>query len=127
MSNFSQDQSAFMLAGGQTVGVKNIEQAARYAIHLREEAEETFGAVSGADFVKAADGAVDSIVVAIGLLHSLGIDPNAAWDAVHRANMRKVVGGNVYRRPDGQIGKPPGWFGPEEELRELCNQAGLSV
>jgi predicted HAD superfamily Cof-like phosphohydrolase len=71
--------------------------------------------------VSVIDGAVDTIVVAIGLLHSLGIDPFKAWDAVHRANMSKIVDGKVYLREDGQIGKPPGFVGPEEDLAKLWN------
>ena len=71
------------------------------------------------------DGAVDCIVVCLGFLHSLGIDPNEAWAAVHRANMRKVDGslGPIVRRGDNQIGKPPGWYGPEAELAELVEKA----
>ena len=72
--------------------------------------------------VKALDGAVDTIVVAIGFICSMGIDPNKAWAAVNAANMRKVVDGKVYRRDDGQIGKPPLWYGPEEELAALVRE-----
>lgn len=136
--SWADEQAAFMAAGGQTVGVWNQEQAGRYAKHIAEEARElaqaweaawadescnanpydTFGNVTGA-----VDGAVDLIVVAIGFLQSLGIPPGKAWDIVHAANMRKVVDGHVYRRPDGQIGKPPGWTGPEPELTRLIAMA----
>ena len=125
MSNWASDQAEFMVAGGQTVGEVNLDQAERYIHHIEEEAEETYGAFLGHDYVAAVDGAVDTIVVCLGLLHSLGIDPNEAWDAVHRANMRKIVNGKVYRRPDGQIGKPEWWYGPENDLRKLCAKAGL--
>jgi predicted HAD superfamily Cof-like phosphohydrolase len=123
MSNFSEDQAAFMRAGDQTVGEWNAIQAIRYAAHVEEEAVELVDALAEKNYVKAVDGAVDCIVVCIGFLHSLGVDPNAAWAAVHRANMRKVVDGKVCRREDGQIGKPPGWYGPEEELAELVKAA----
>lgn len=121
MSNWAEDQASFMRAGDQTVGTFNIEQAQRYAMHLKEEAMEAMGAVWAGEWVDAVDGAVDSIVVALGLLHSLGVDPDKAWDIVHAANMRKVVDGKVYRREDNQIGKPPGWTGPEPELKLLVD------
>lgn len=121
MSNWSQDQSAFMIAGEQTVGQMNTGQAWRYAKHLQEESKETVDALTELDYVKAVDGAVDSIVVAIGLLHSLGVDPNAAWNIVHKANMSKLVDGKVYKRPDGQIGKGPNFVPPEAELKLLVD------
>lgn len=123
MSNYwADDQAAFMKAGDQTVGTFNRDQAKRYVEHMQEEAMETLEAVVWCDYVKAIDGAVDTIVVAIGFLHSLGVDPFKAWNAVYVANMRKVIDGKVYRRPDGQIGKPDGWYGPEEELAKLWNE-----
>jgi predicted HAD superfamily Cof-like phosphohydrolase len=122
MSNYwSDDMRRFMLLGGQSIGRFNEEQARKYMDHMEEEVQETIDAVFVSDYVKAIDGAVDTIVVAIGLLHSLGVDPFRAWDAVHAANMRKILDGKVYRRDDGQIGKPPGWYGPEEELAKLWN------
>jgi predicted HAD superfamily Cof-like phosphohydrolase len=86
---------------------------------MEEEAGEAVLAWDRGDMVNVIDGAVDTIVVAIGLLHSLGVDPFRAWDAVHKANMSKIVDGKVYLREDGQIGKPPGFVGPEEELKKL--------
>lgn len=125
MTNWAQDQSAFMRCAEQTVGTFNAEQAQRYAVHLKEESRETQAAMWAGDWVAAIDGAVDSIVVAIGLLHSLGVDPDKAWQCVHSANVRKVVGGKVYRRPDVQVGKPENWYGPEAELADLFKQATL--
>lgn len=122
MSNYPADHAAFMIAGGQTVGEFNPQQADRYANHLQEEASETWDAMQAGDWVKAIDGAVDSIVVALGLLHSIGVNPDKAWAAVHAANMRKVIDGKVYRRDDGQVGKPVGWYGPEEELAKLMEE-----
>ena len=124
MSNYwADDQRRFMILGEQTIGKFNEEQAWRYADHMEEEAQETGEALTAKDYVKAIDGAVDTIVVAIGLLHSLGVDPFKAWDAVHKANMRKVSGecGPIVRRDDGQLGKPIHWYGPEEDLAKLWN------
>jgi predicted HAD superfamily Cof-like phosphohydrolase len=120
MSNYwADDMGRFMAMGGQSTGRFNEGQAARYLSHIEEESKETLLAWDRGDMVNVIDGAVDTIVVAIGLLHSLGVDPFKAWDAVHAANMRKVVDGKVYRREDNQIGKPPGWYGPEEDLAKL--------
>jgi predicted HAD superfamily Cof-like phosphohydrolase len=122
MSNYwADDMGRFMALGGQSTGRFNEGQAARYLSHMEEEAEETVLAWDRGDMVNVIDGAVDTIVVAIGLLHSLGVDPFRAWDAVHKANMSKIVDGKVYRREDGQIGKPPGFVGPEDDLAKLWN------
>jgi predicted HAD superfamily Cof-like phosphohydrolase len=124
MSNYwADDMGRFMALGGQSTGRFNEGQAARYLSHIEEESKETVLAWDRGDMVNVIDGAVDTIVVAIGLLHSLGIDPFRAWDAVHRANMRKVSGecGAMVLRDDGQLGKPIHWYGPEEELAKLWN------
>jgi predicted HAD superfamily Cof-like phosphohydrolase len=125
MSNWAEDQAHFMLAGGQTVNQINMDQMERYKHHIIEEANEIEDAWAEGDMLKVLDGAVDTIVVCIGLIRSMGINPNEAWNAVHEANMRKVVDGKVYRRADGQIGKPPGWYGPENELKLMLNRAGF--
>ena len=122
--DWATDQALFMEAGGQTVTGHNQAQADRYLHHIHEEVTELWRD-HGVDKVKALDGAVDTIVVCLGYLISIGIDPRKAWDAVHAANMRKVVDGKLYRREDGQIGKPPGWYGPEEELKALVNSVEL--
>lgn len=116
---YATDQAEFMQAGGQTVDGFNAHQAARYVRHITEEARETAEAFDQGRHVHVIDGAVDTIVVALGLLLSYGINPDDAWKAVHTANMRKLVDGKPYIRPDGQIGKPPGWVGPEKELAQL--------
>lgn len=125
MTNWAEDQAVFMLAGGQTVNRINQDQMERYKHHIIEEANEIEDAWADGDMLKVLDGAVDTIVVCIGLIRSMGINPNEAWNAVHGANMRKVVDGQVYRRADGQIGKPPGWYGPENELKGMLDRAGF--
>lgn len=124
MSNWAEDQRQFMKAADQTTDRWNPTQAERYAIHVREEAGELDNAVYNGNTVEALDGAVDTIVTAIGFILSLGIDPDAAWQAVNAANRRKILpNGKTCRRSDGQVGKPPGWYGPEEELQKLIDQA----
>jgi predicted HAD superfamily Cof-like phosphohydrolase len=72
--------------------------------------------------VKALDAIADLKVVANGLAWSLGVNPTQIDSIVADANDRKLVGGEVYRRPDGQIGKPPGWVGPEAEIEEVVKR-----
>ena len=61
------------------------------------------------------DACVDLAYFAIGRLFEMGVDPWAAWDEVHRANMRKRRG-QLAKRP-GSLGhdavKPDGWVGPD--------------
>ncbi len=88
-----------------------------------------------------ADGAIDLIYVAIGLLHGLGLNPQELWDEVHQSNIAKAkhvcttCNGTGYhdagddetacpachgqgyiwrvdRRDDGKVIKPPGWQPP---------------
>lgn len=126
MTDWAADQAAFMVAGGQTIDEMNHDQMKRYLIHIAEESQETYRDYMKGDMVKALDGAVDTIVVAIGFICSMGIDPNKAWAAVNAANMSKIgPDGKVYKRPDGQIAKPPNFVGPEAELAKLLQEAGI--
>lgn len=77
---------------------------------LTEETIETVEAMARDDLPGIADGVVDLIYVALGLIVSYGIDPRPIWDAVHAANMAKVGGAT---RADGKVMKPPGWVGPD--------------
>lgn len=122
---YGSDQIDFMIEANQTVDHWNNEQIMRYVGHLEEEARETRDAFFSDDMVKTLDGLVDTIVVALGAIISMGIDPDLAWSAVHRKNMSKVDGslGPTIFRPDGQVGKPPGWTGPEDVLQQLIDDA----
>jgi predicted HAD superfamily Cof-like phosphohydrolase len=64
------------------------------------------------------DGLIDLIVFAIGTLDIMGVDANAAWDAVFEANMNKDVGvkagrPNRFGMPD--LIKKSGWVPPSHE------------
>lgn len=48
----------------------------------------------------------DLLYVTYGAILTFGVDADAVFDEVHRANMRKVSGP---RRPDGKQLKPSGW------------------
>ena len=54
------------------------------------------------------------MVVAIGALHSLGVNSEAAWKEVMRSNLAKIdpTTGKVIKREDGKVLKPEGWRPP---------------
>lgn len=63
-------------------------------------------AVSPADLAPLAHELADLLYVTYGALAALGIDADAVFAEVHRANMRKAGGP---RREDGKLLKPEGW------------------
>lgn len=119
------DQANFMRAGDQTVGAYNAKQASLYVDLIKEEVGELFDVlhadtgdlgVSEAEHVaKILDGAVDSLVVLIGFLHSMGPEAEALWAEVHRSNMSKVdpATGKLVKREDGKVLKPEGFSPPD--------------
>ena len=112
---------AMNIAYGNTVGQWNFKQTELYVALVKEEALETLTAFdefrhnhSAMALEEVADGAIDIIVVAIGLLHSIGIDPQKAWDEVLKTNMAKVnpATGFVTKNSAGKVQKPDGWTKP---------------
>jgi hypothetical protein len=80
---------------------------------VEEECGEMISAVHSGDLAEALDGAVDLIVVTLGLCLRLGISRECfyeAWREVDRANMAKA-GGPV--SPTGKKLKPAGWTPPD--------------
>lgn len=61
------------------------------------------------------DGLLDTIYVAAGWLHVMGLDGYTLWSEVQRSNMAKIdpETGKVLRREDGKIQKPEGWTPPQ--------------
>ena len=123
MKTWAESQREFMRAGGQTTKGFNEDQLIRYLDHVMEEAHETLKDWAKRDMTMVADGLADTIVVCMGAMLSMGLDPDDIMLAVLSANARKIVNGEVYRREDGQIGKPPGWYGPEAEIAEFIRIA----
>lgn len=123
--NIFQDQAAFIAAMGQT---HSREQAFLYMDLVDEEHQELSMAMlmleaepSAENLAEVLDGAIDLIYVAAGLINSLGIDGEAAWNEVHRSNMSKMgPDGKVMRRPDGKILKGP-HFSPPNLLPFVTN------
>lgn len=124
-----EDQRRFMEACGQSTQEYNEKQAILYTKLVLEESAETRQATlqlpwagyqpSTQQLAAVADGALDVIVVAVGLLYSLGVDPQPLWDEVVRSNLAKIdpVTGKARKREDGKVLKPEGWESPR--LAEL--------
>ena len=79
---------------------------------LKEEADEFIAAAMVGDIVKAADGLLDTVYVALGTLYMMGIPVEKCWDAVQTANMGKIRG-QTKRGNKIDAAKPAGWVGPE--------------
>jgi predicted HAD superfamily Cof-like phosphohydrolase len=75
--------------------------------------------------VKVADALADLLYVVVGAGIAFGLPLPTIVEYVHQANMRKFANGS-YRREDGKWMKPPGWKGPEEEIKNLIVELGLS-
>lgn len=76
---------------------------------VKEEFEELMDALQRDHYPDIADGGADLIWVVCGLLIRYGIDLDAMWEEVRRANWDKL-GGPV--RKDGKLLKPEGWRPP---------------
>jgi len=63
-------------------------------------------AVAAADLAPLAHELADLLYVTYGALDALGVDADAVFAEVHRANLAKVEGP---RRADGKLLKPEGW------------------
>ena len=89
---------------------------------LNEELEEYATAAYEGDLVKATDGLLDLIYVALGALYSMGVPVNQCWDAVQAANMKKVKG-TTHRGNETDAAKPPGWVAPDNEIARIIGVA----
>jgi predicted HAD superfamily Cof-like phosphohydrolase len=120
MTNPFQDQASFMQACGQTIGVENRNQYALYLDLIKEEVQELEDSQHP---VSDLDALIDILVVTIGAIHSMGADPEGAWNEVMRSNLAKIdpESGLVLKREDGKVLKPAGWTAPE--LDPFLNEA----
>ena len=85
---------------------------------IEEEFEETLLAFAEQDPEEIVDGLIDICVVAIGTLLAFDVDPDKAWDEIHKANMAKEVGVKKSRpNPLGlpDLSKPEGWTPPSHK------------
>lgn len=128
--SYANDQADFMKASRQSVDFFNIRQADLYRKLVAEETKETLDAMKELDHAlrtpgirdyttivsQVADGCIDTIYVCLGLLHSLGVDPDLAWDEIHASNLTKIdpTTGQVLKDVNtGKVLKPKGFQHPD--------------
>jgi len=117
MTNPFNDQTKFMTACDQSVGVFDKQQYELYLALVSEETKELAEALEADDKKEQLDALIDMMVVTIGALNSLGVDPEGAWNEVMRTNFEKIDPntGKVNKRSDGKVLKPEGWKPPNLE------------
>ena len=103
----------FHEAFGQRVGTKpwlpyGDERSLRMKL-MSEEYKEYNEAEHNNDLTNLAVELADIIYIACGTAVSYGIPLDDVFNAIHQANMNKLVDGKVIRREDGKIKKPDGW------------------
>lgn len=91
--------------------------------------KKTFEAVAtgaGIDLVEAADALGDLTVVTKGSAHTLGIDIDSTFIAIHGTNMAKMdpATGKPIRDARGKVTKPEGWVPPTEAIKALLIEDG---
>lgn len=74
---------------------------------VREEYEEFDEALRHGDLVDIAQEGVDVIYIVLGAFVECGLDIQPFWDAIHKANMKKVKGRTA------KAVKPKGWRAPD--------------
>ena len=81
---------------------------------IEEEVAELLEALDGESPEAVAKEAADVVVVVLGTMAEMGIPFDAVWRAVHESNMAKRgPNGEITRRADGKMLKPPGWTPPD--------------
>lgn len=108
------DQQYFMQASEQSLEYHK-KQLEMYLNLVEEEFNELDMARSFNDHTEQLDALVDIIVVAIGAIISMGVDPQRAWNEVIATNIAKIdpKTGKVRKRADGKVLKPEGWQPPD--------------
>lgn len=98
---------------GQRVGTKpELPDANERLLRMNlmtEEYREYNNAEANNDMVNLAVELADIVYIACGTAVSYGIPLDEVFNAVHQANMNKLIDGKVIRREDGKIKKPDGW------------------
>jgi predicted HAD superfamily Cof-like phosphohydrolase len=103
----------FHNAFGQRIGEKpefpSYEERELRMKLMKEEVNEYNKAEENNDINNMAVELADIIYIACGTAVSYGIPLDDVFNAIHQANMNKLVDGKVLRREDGKIKKPEGW------------------
>jgi predicted HAD superfamily Cof-like phosphohydrolase len=115
MTKVFTDVATFMLAGEQTVGKDNNEQAELYLNLIKEEYQELLDARQLTDDVLTIDACFDTIWVIVGYMLSRGWSCERIWDEGALSNLRKIdrKTQKILKREDGKILKPEGWQPPD--------------
>jgi phosphoribosyl-ATP pyrophosphohydrolase len=100
---------AGQLADGQPLGFDDEVFQLRKDLII-EEYHETINAFLDRDIIEVADGLADMVYVILGTALAFGIDFDAVWAEVQRANMQKITDG--VRSPEGKIMKGPNYVAP---------------
>lgn len=83
---------------------------------MQEELDELYDAMLGEDLPEVIDALIDLAYFTLGTAVAMGIDWQAHWDEVHRANMAKEPGVKSTRpHQPYDIIKPDGWCPPDHE------------
>lgn len=69
----------------------------------------SYGFMPDENLAEVADALCDLLYVTVGAAITWGVDLDPLLEEVHRVNMTKFPGGQVYRRSDGKVTKPPGF------------------
>lgn len=86
----------------------------RMRLIVEEVVEELLLAMEKDDLVEIADGIADAVYVIVGAALEYGIPAHLVFQEVHNSNMSKLwPGGEVRRREDGKILKPPTFTPPD--------------
>ena len=101
---------------GGKLGLTHNDKVQRYNMIL-EELTEYYEADS---LVDEYDALIDILVFTVGTLVQSNLPLYPGWAAVMEANMNKIVG-ETKRGYKVDLKKPPGWVGPEEELKRIIN------
>jgi len=105
-SNIIQDQLDFMKTGHQHTTGYHMDQEDLYTRLIIEEHGEWLLATLFETEQNQIKELVDILVVVLGKIISLGVDPQKAWDLVYANNMLKVTG-KVVKDDNGKIIKSP--------------------
>ncbi len=118
-TNFQHIEDFQRAAGAKRPSVPTVPSAEVLQLRqqlIREEYEEVTEAIekltavssngTAPDVTELAHELADLLYVVYGTFSSCGVDADAVFAEVHRANMEKIGGP---RRADGKLLKPPGW------------------
>ena len=91
---------------------------------MRDEIDEF---LSATDIYAQTDAMIDLIYFALGTLVEMGVEPDAAFEIVHNANMSKLWDdGKPHYNADGKVVKPPSWVDPEPLMKKLLDNTKKS-